>query len=268
MILFPPAKINLGLNVLHKREDGYHEIESCMIAIPFYDVLEIVPAEVFSFQQTGKTIACDQEANLCVKAFRLLSSNYSLPNVAIHLRKEIPMGAGLGGGSADASYVVKGLVELFNLPISEKDQQEIVGQLGSDCPFFISSQPQLATGRGEILQPIAVNLKNYYLKLINPGIHIGTKEAYDGIQFSDDFTSIAAILAEPIDNWESHLKNDFERTAFINHPTLATIKATLYEEGALYAAMSGSGSTLFGIFEQEPTRTFGSFNYLEKIMQL
>ena len=268
MILFPPAKINLGLNVLFKRDDAFHEIESCMLAIPFCDVLEIVPAKIFEFQQSGITIAGDSEDNLCVKAYRLMEKKYAIPPVSIYLRKIIPMGAGLGGGSADASYVVKGLVALFDLGISEDEQRELVAQLGSDCPFFISSQPQLATGRGEILQPIAVNLKNYYLKLINPGIHIGTKEAYDGIQFSDDFTSIATILAEPIDNWESHLKNDFERTAFINHPTLATIKATLYEEGALYAAMSGSGSTLFGIFEQEPTRTFGSFNYLEKIMQL
>lgn len=268
MILFPPAKINLGLNVLHKRDDGYHEIESCMIVIPFYDVLEIIPAEKFEFRQTGITIAGDSEDNLCVKAFRLLEKMYAIPAVSIYLRKIIPMGAGLGGGSADASYVVKGLVQLFNLPISEKEQQEIVGQLGSDCPFFISAQPQLASGRGEILQPIAVDLKNHYLKLINPGIHIGTKEAYDGIQFSDDSISIAAILAEPIQHWKSNLKNDFERTAFINHPTLATIKTTLYEEGAIYAAMSGSGSTLFGIFEHAPTLTFGSFNYLEKIMKL
>lgn len=267
MILFPPAKINLGLNVLYKRDDGYHEIESCMIAIPFYDVLEIIPAEVFSFQQTGKTVACDQEDNLCVKAYRLLASNYSLPNnVAIHLRKEIPMGAGLGGGSADASYVVRGLVALFNLGISEDDQRELVAQLGSDCPFFISEKPQIATGRGEILQPINVNLSAYFLKIINPGIHIGTKEAYDGIQFSDNSISISAILAQPIEHWKAQLKNDFERTVFKNHPTLAQIKASLYEEGAIYAAMSGSGSTLFGIFKEEPKLTFSHENYLECIM--
>lgn len=265
MILFPPAKINLGLNVLHKREDGYHEIESCMIAIPFYDVLEIIPAETFEFKQSGITIAGDLEDNLCVKAFRLLEQNYAIPPVSIYLRKIIPMGAGLGGGSADASYVVKALVTLYKLGISEDEQRELVAQLGSDCPFFISSQPQLAIGRGEILQPITLDLKNYYLKLINPGIHIGTKEAYDGIQFSDDSTSIAAILAEPIEQWNAHLKNDFERTAFKNHPTLAQIKASLYQEGAIYAAMSGSGSTLFGIFKEEPKLTFTKENYLELI---
>jgi 4-diphosphocytidyl-2-C-methyl-D-erythritol kinase len=265
MILFPPAKINLGLNVLHKREDGYHEIESCMIAIPFYDVLEIIPAKTFEFQQSGITIAGDSEDNLCVKAFRLLEQNYAIPPVSIYLRKIIPMGAGLGGGSADASYVVKAIVALYKLGISEDEQRELVTKLGSDCPFFISSQPQLAIGRGEILQPIAVDLKNYYLKLINPGIHIGTKEAYDGIQFSDDSSSVAAILDEPIENWKSQLKNDFERTAFKNHPTLAQIKASLYEEGAIYAAMSGSGSTLFGIFKEEPKLTFSNENYLELI---
>lgn len=266
MILFPPAKINLGLNVLFKREDAFHEIESCMLAIPFCDVLEIVPAETFEFHQSGITIAGDSEDNLCVKAYRLMKKKYTIPPVSIYLRKIIPMGAGLGGGSADASYVVKGLVALFNLGISEDEQRELVAQLGSDCPFFISEKPQIATGRGEILQPINVDLTAYFLKIINPGIHIGTKEAYKGIQFSDNSISISAILAEPIEQWKAQLKNDFERTVFKKHPTLAQIKASLYEDGAIYAAMSGSGSTLFGIFKEEPKLTFSHENYLELIM--
>ena len=185
MILFPPAKINLGLNVLFKREDGYHELETVMLKTPLTDVLEIVPSDEFQFTQTGLTIPGDNLDNLCVQAFQLIQKEYKIPNVHIYLRKIIPMGAGLGGGSADASYVLSGLNTLFNLNISNSKLEELAATLGSDCPFFINPTPQIAKGRGEILSPIEINLKGYYIKLLNVGIHVGTKEAYAGIQFSD-----------------------------------------------------------------------------------
>ena len=266
MILFPPAKINLGLRVLHKRPDGYHEIDSCMIAIPMYDVLELLPAEQFSFRQTGLTIDGDPEANLCVKAYRLMEKHFNVPPTMIHLRKEIPMGAGLGGGSADAAFVLRGLRDLYAIPCSDAFLCELAAQLGSDCPFFIVDHAQIASGRGEVLQPIDLTLKGYFLKVVNPGIHVGTREAYAGIQFPDQTERVEDVLALPIEDWKDRLINDFEGSIFALHPELEAIKAKLYEEGAIYAAMSGSGSTLFGIFRVQPAMSFQDRkDYLEKV---
>lgn len=252
MILFPPAKINLGLNVLFKREDAYHELETCMVPIPFTDILELLPAVEFSFHQSGLSVPGEIEDNLCYKAYRLMVENFSIPPVYIHLRKIIPMGAGLGGGSSDAAYVLKGLKELFNINCSDKELEDLASILGSDCPFFIKNEAQIAKGRGEILSPCKLNLKGYYIKIINPGIHIGTKEAYEGIVFGKNESTIKELIEGPIENWKALLKNDFETTAFTNYPVLKSIKEQLYAEGAVYAAMSGSGSTMFGIFESEP----------------
>ena len=266
MIIFPPAKVNLGLNVLFKREDGFHELDTCMVPIPFTDVLEILPAMGFEFRQTGLVIDGDQEKNLCVKAFRLMQEKYSRPPAYIHLRKIIPMGAGLGGGSADAAYVLKGLRDLFSLPCSDLKLEELAAELGSDCPFFVANKPQIARGRGEILSPCETNLSGHYIKLINPGIHVGTAEAYAGIEFSIKNMSVKEIVEGPIDSWKELLTNDFETTVFRNHPVLKEIKDQLYLEGAVYAAMSGSGSTMFGIFDREPSLSFGNQpNYLEII---
>lgn len=269
MILFPPAKINLGLNVPFKREDGYHEIETCMYPIPFLDILEILPAESFSFQQTGIVIPGNDSDNLCVKAYNLMKERFSIPPVYIHLRKEIPMGAGMGGGSADAAYVLKGLNELFELVISEEELEQMAGTLGSDCPFFIKAEPQIAKGRGELLSSCALTLNGFYLKIVNPGIHIGTREAYAGIQFGELSKSIKEIVEGPINDWKDLLKNDFETHIFEIYPSLSTLKNQLYEEGAVYAAMSGSGSTMFGIFKNEPRLTFESTDgFVEKIVRL
>ena len=269
MILFPPAKINLGLNVPFKREDGYHEIETCMYPIPFLDVLEILPAETFSFRQTGLVIPGNDADNLCVKAYNLMNAHYSIPPVYIHLRKEIPMGAGMGGGSADAAYVLKGLNEIFELEIAQEELELLAGELGSDCPFFIKNEAQIAKGRGEILSPCAVTLHGYFLKIINPGIHIGTKEAYAGIQFGTLTKSIKEIVEGPISDWKSLLKNDFETNCFKSHPSLEELKTALYKEGAIYAAMSGSGSTMFGIFKHEPSLTYQDKNgFVEKMVAL
>lgn len=268
MILFPPAKINLGLHILFKRKDGFHELETAMIPIPFTDILEILPSDKFEFKQTGLVIPGKSENNLCVKAYYLMKEKYVIPPIYIHLKKIIPMGGGLGGGSADAAYILTGINTLFNLNLSISTLENLASQLGSDCPFFIQNKPQLAKGRGEILSTINIDLKGYYLKLVNIGIHVGTKEAYDGAVFSSSKKSITEIINLPISQWKNELTNDFEKTVFAIHPELAKLKEALYKEGAIYAAMSGSGSTLFGIFENQPTTTFpNQSNVMELILQ-
>jgi 4-diphosphocytidyl-2-C-methyl-D-erythritol kinase len=198
-----------------------------------------------------------------------MKERYSLPPVYIHLRKEIPMGAGMGGGSADAAYVLKGLNDLFELAVSDEELEHMAGLLGSDCPFFIKAEPQIAKGRGEILTSCALTLNGYFLKIVNPGIHIGTREAYAGIQFGELTKSIKEIVEGPITDWKDELKNDFETHIFKMHPSLLTLKNQLYNEGAVYAAMSGSGSTMFGIFKDEPSLTFSSTEgFVEKVVRL
>ncbi len=265
MILFPPAKINLGLNVLHKREDGYHEIESCVFQIPLFDSLEILPNEKFKFIQTGLTIDSEEEDNLVVKAFRLMQTRYNIGNVYIHLLKSIPMGAGLGGGSANATYVILGLNDLFDLGLNNDELRGLSAELGSDCPLFVERFPQLATGTGTELEPLNISLSGKYLKIVNPGIHIGTKEAYSSIEFSHS-DHIGEILNSPMMEWKSKLNNSFESTAFRNHPEIKDLKDSLYAEGAIYASMTGSGSTLFGIYPEEPSKSFPGL--YEKVVKL
>jgi 4-diphosphocytidyl-2-C-methyl-D-erythritol kinase len=251
MILFPPAKINLGLSIVEKRNDGYHELETCMLPIPFYDILEILPSENFSFFQTGFKIPGIQGENLCEKAFRLMKKKHSVPNVMMHLRKQIPMGAGLGGGSSDAAYVLKGLNEMFQLNLAEKLLEDLAAELGSDCPFFIKNEAQMARGRGEKLTPINLTLRGYYFVLLNPGIHVGTKEAYAGVTPTYKEISLDVLLENPISAWQNLIINDFEASIFVNHPKIAELKSELLKLGALYASMSGSGSSVFGVFKQE-----------------
>lgn len=254
MIIFPQAKINLGLHVLKKREDSYHEVETCMYSIPLFDILEILPADEFSFKQTGLVVDGTIESNLCVKAFRLFEKEFKIPNVYMHLRKQIPMGAGLGGGSSDAAHAINGLNELFAIGISQSRKEELAAQLGSDCAFFIDGSPKLATGRGEKLEDISVDLKGKHLLLIYPDIHVGTAEAYAGVDFYQGSKSINEILNLPITEWQNQLENSFEKSIFGKYPVMLDIKNKLIANGALYAAMSGSGSTLFGIFEKEPEK--------------
>ncbi len=248
MILFPPAKVNLGLNVLYKRDDGYHEIKSCMAEIPLTDVLEILPAEEFSFQQTGLTIDGDQESNLCVKAYRLMETRYGVGPVYMHLRKNIPMGAGLGGGSSDATYVLLGLNKLFDLNLSDVILEGLAAELGSDCAFFVKGGVQISEGRGEVLRPIAASLKGFYMKLVYPSLHIGTGEAYGNVHFDDNVSGYDELLEHNF----SGLVNSFEQHAFSKFPRLGEIKQSMLEEGAFYAAMSGSGSSIFGLFKEKP----------------
>jgi len=252
MIVFPYAKINIGLNIVERLSDGYHSLETVMLPIPLYDVLEVLPSRTFQWRQTGLNIVGDLQDNLCVRAFELLSSSYDVGNVYMHLHKRIPFGAGLGGGSADATFVVKALNSLFSLNLSDVELKKIVSELGSDCAFFVNSVPQLAIGRGDILEPIDIRLSNYQLVVIKPNIFVSTAEAYSTVYVSGDCGSLFSDINRPLSEWRRCIKNDFERSIFNNYPQLGDIKEYLYELGAVYASMSGSGSAMYGIFEQEP----------------
>lgn len=248
MITFPNAKINLGLNILSKRSDGFHTIDSCFYPIDLKDGLEIIESKTFSFQSYGLSIPGESHANLCVKAYHLIKDDFDIPPVAIHLLKKIPMGAGLGGGSADCAFTLKMLSELFQLNISQGKLEQYALELGSDCPFFIQNTPVMARGRGEILNPINLDLSNYHIEVQNPGIHISTKEAYSGVTPRQPKVSIEEILSQPIGKWKDALVNDFETSIIKNHPEIGRVKNEMYKNGALYSSMTGSGSTVFGIF--------------------
>lgn len=246
MILYPPAKINLGLHILAKRPDGYHEIETIMAAIPFCDILEITAADQDTFIQTGIEVPSDGQPNLCQRAVTLLRQQQVFPHVRIHLCKQIPVGAGLGGGSADASYTLLGLNALFHLGYSENELENFAAKLGSDCPFFIKGGFQLAKGRGELLQPLLTIGREVQLVLCNPQIHVSTAQAYAGVKPTDQRASLKAIFEC---NDIGGLQNDFETSIFESFPKIAQLKASLTDAGAFYAAMSGSGSSVFALFE-------------------
>lgn len=254
MISFPNCKINLGLNIISKRTDGYHDISSIMYPVPFNEILEIIAISgngFCEFESSGIEIPGNQENNLCIQAYQLLNEEFQLPAVHIHLHKMIPMGGGLGGGSSDAAETIKSLNTLFDLQLSLDEMKLFAAKLGSDCPFFIENIPQLAEGRGEILSPIAISLKGYYLLLINDGTHVSTKEAYAGIQPKSPSFDLKELQNLPIEDWGKQLLNDFETSIFLNHPHLQEIKNKLYDKGAVYAAMTGSGATMFGLFQNK-----------------
>ncbi|MBS9522593.1 4-(cytidine 5'-diphospho)-2-C-methyl-D-erythritol kinase [Litoribacter alkaliphilus] len=253
MLSFPNAKINLGLHVTGKRKDGYHEIETCMVPIPLFDALEIIPGKKTEFQSTGLPIPGKEADNLILKGLKLMRKDFNdLPHVHIHLHKNIPMGAGLGGGSADGAYALNSFNTLFDLHLESWFLEDYAAQLGSDCPFFIENTPKIATGRGEILEPADVDLKEKWILLINPSIHIGTKEAYQGLTPQKPVKSLKDVLQDR-STWKENLVNDFERSIFEKYPQIKEIKDKLYGQGAFYSAMSGSGATVFGLFETEPT---------------
>ena len=249
MIVYPNAKINLGLNVLSKKEDGYHDISSVFYPVKeCVDILEIIISERFEFTRSGIEIS-DGE-NLCEKAWKLLDNDFGIGNVKIHLHKQIPIGAGLGGGSADASFTLKYLTELFDLNLNNKELEKYALRLGADCPFFIDNTPKLVEGIGEKMTSIDLDLSNYEIRLVNPEIHISTKEAYSGIVPKTPVLSVEKIIELPIIEWKGKLKNDFEESVFEKHQQLEGIKDELYKQGSIYSSMSGSGSIVFGIFEK------------------
>ena len=249
MIVYPNAKINLGLNVLRKREDGYHDISSVFYPVKeCVDILEIIKSEKFQFTKSG--IEIPDGENICEKAWKLLDTDFGIGNVKIHLHKQIPIGAGLGGGSADASFTLKYLNELFDLNLNSKDLEKYALRLGADCPFFIDNTPKLVEGIGEKMTSIDLDLSNYEIRLVNPDIHISTKEAYSGIVPKTPVLSVEKIIELPIIEWKGKLKNDFEESIFEEHLQLEGIKDELYKQGSIYSSMSGSGSVVFGIFEK------------------
>jgi 4-diphosphocytidyl-2-C-methyl-D-erythritol kinase len=255
MVVFPNCKINLGLNILRKREDGYHDLETVFYPIPLKDALEVIrnrsSINSNQFTTSGLIIDGDQSDNLCLKAYDLLKKDFpSLPSVQMHLHKAIPMGAGLGGGSADGAFALKLLNDVFNLNLSKEQLIDYALQLGSDCPFFILNKPCFATSRGEIMEEIELDLSAYQFAIINPKIHIGTGWAFGNITPKIPNQSIKNIIQLPIHTWKDNLVNDFEFPAIQYYPEIGNIKTELYNEGAIYSSMTGSGSTVYGIFEK------------------
>ena len=282
MLVFPKAKINLGLNIVGKRSDGFHNIESVFYNINWQDALEVVEirgteetegiketngilgtkGEGIEIVNSGIDINSPLKENLIFKAFNLLKNRVKLPPLKVYLHKNIPMGAGLGGGSSDAASFLKLTNKKFELKLSKNDLKEIASQIGSDCAYFIENKPAFATQKGEILEPINLDLSKYYILLVYPNMNSNTKEAYEGVIPKKPIKSVKEIvLNEPLGNWKNILFNDFEKTIFKKYPEIENIKNTLYKNGAIYSAMSGSGSAVFGIFNEKPVIEFPK-NYL------
>jgi 4-diphosphocytidyl-2-C-methyl-D-erythritol kinase len=275
MIVFPNCKINLGLQILNKREDGFHNLETIFYPVLLRDALEVVRSiddkmqANINFKSTGLTIEGDSHNNLCIKAYELLKKDFStLPSIQMQLYKTIPMGAGLGGGSSDGAFALKLLNEKFQLGLSRQQLINYALELGSDCPFFIINKPSFATGRGELLEEVSLDLSAYQFAIVNPGIHVHTGWAFAQLNLSNDsgrferldsqHPDLKTIIQQPINTWKNQLINDFEEPVSKAHPEIASIKQQLYDAGAVYASMTGSGSTVFGIFsrEQKPAFSF------------
>jgi 4-diphosphocytidyl-2-C-methyl-D-erythritol kinase len=261
VIAFPNCKINLGLHVLNKRTDGFHNLETVFYPLPLQDALEIIlppsPTNDIEFSQSGLAVPGITANNICVKAYRLLRNDFpALPAVKMHLHKTIPMGAGLGGGSADGAFTLTLLAKKFNLPLNEAQLIEYALQLGSDCPFFIKNTACFASGRGEQLEEVKLDLSAYKFVIVNPRIHINTGWAFSLLELSTDHRSIKELIQQPIEKWKDILKNDFEEAVGAHHPQIREIKKEQYSKGAVYASMTGSGSTVFGIFPKDLAPVF------------
>ncbi|WP_026752159.1 4-(cytidine 5'-diphospho)-2-C-methyl-D-erythritol kinase [Sediminibacterium sp. C3] len=253
MVVFPNCKINLGLHITGKRPDGFHSLETVFYPVALTDMLEMITADAVSFQSTGLHIPGATDNNLCLKAYHILKNDFpDLPPVQMHLHKIIPMGAGLGGGSADGAFALQLINNKYKLGLSTEQLIAYAAKLGSDCPFFILNQACYATGRGEILQPVSLDLSGWYFVLVNPSIHVNTKWAFEQITPGPSGKDLLAIIQSPVDEWKDSLSNDFEAPIAKAYPAIQEIKDQLYALGASYAAMSGSGSTLFGLFNHKP----------------
>lgn len=264
MLVYPNVKINLGLFITGKRSDGYHNIESVFYPIPWTESLEVIQdtgksAEDYaalSFAEKGNVrffsynnpIPGTAESNLCIKVFELVEAWFNLPKTEIHLLKSLPIGAGLGGGSADAAFTLRALKDYYNLTISDFEAKELLAKVGSDCPFFWSNKPAFVFGRGEQMRALELDLSNYHFVLVNPNIHVSTKEAYAGVSPKNPPIDLAMLEWLDVSDWKDLVKNDFEDSLFPSYPEIAAIKSKLYELGATYASMTGSGSTVYGMF--------------------
>ena len=255
MITYPNAKINLGLNIIEKRPDGYHNLETVFYPINLQDALEVTQLEGeedYSLIVSGTPIEGEPESNLVVKAYRLLKKDFpEIPSIDIHMYKHIPTGAGLGGGSADAAFMIKLLNDKFHLDLSVEKMEDYAAILGADCAFFIKNKPVFATGIGNVFEPVQLSLKGYYLVLVKPDIFVSTNDAFSFIQPKKPEYSLKEIIRMPIETWRATMKNDFEDSVFQKFPEIAAIKDKLYDMGAVYASMSGSGSSVFGIFREQ-----------------
>jgi 4-diphosphocytidyl-2-C-methyl-D-erythritol kinase len=261
MISFPNCKINLGLHITGKRADGFHDLESVFYPINIKDVIEIIPSVTFQFTVTGLPVEGKADDNLCVKAYYLLKKDFpGLPIVSIWLHKHIPIGAGLGGGSGDAAFTLALLNKKFNLRLSDSQLIGYASQLGSDCPFFILNNPCYATGRGEILEPTESDLSQYSIVLVHPEIQISTAWAFSRIIPQTHSKAVKEIISQPISTWKDELKNDFEVPVLKEYPQLQVVKEKLYQAGALYASMTGSGSSFFGLFPSKPLLVLSMLN--------
>jgi 4-diphosphocytidyl-2-C-methyl-D-erythritol kinase len=254
MLYFPNAKINLGLNILKKREDGYHDIASVFYPVGWSDALEVLEADGFNLTFSGLEIPGSLENNLIYRAYNLLQSSFDFKGRALsfHLHKVIPMGAGIGGGSADAGFAIKAINEMLELGLSNKEMEKVAAELGSDCPFFIENRARYCFGRGTSFEDFEINLEKYWILLVYPDLHISTVQAYSSVRPQVPEYELREILRMPINDWKKYLKNDFEEGLFQAFPEIKSIKNRLYSSGALYASMTGSGSTVYGIFENEP----------------
>jgi 4-diphosphocytidyl-2-C-methyl-D-erythritol kinase len=252
MINFPNAKINIGLNITERRPDDYHNLETIFYPVNIKDALEVIEAPELSFESSGLDIPGRGEDNLCIKGYHLLKKDFDIPPVKIHLHKNIPIGAGLGGGSADAAFFIRLMNDKFNLDLSIDQQLNYARKLGADCAFFIENKPVFAFEKGDEFETIKLDLSGYSIVLVMPDVHISTSEAYSGVKPAMVKQSLLELILEPISQWKNHIKNDFEANIFKNHLEIRGVKAALYQAGAIYASMSGSGASVFGIFNKTP----------------
>ncbi|NCD69812.1 4-(cytidine 5'-diphospho)-2-C-methyl-D-erythritol kinase [Mucilaginibacter agri] len=252
MIVFPNAKINIGLNIVTKRPDGYHNLETIFYPVKIKDALEAITAPQLSFSSSGITIPGDKENNLCIKAYELVNSDFELPPLKIHLHKHIPIGAGLGGGSADAAFFIKLINHQFDLKLSVEDMQNYARKLGADCAFFIENDPVYAFDKGDQFELLELDLSKYVIVLVMPPVHVSTADAYSGVKAEPSAESLKELIKLPVAQWRDRIKNDFEKTVIPKYPLIGEVKQALYDAGALYASMSGSGASVFGIFETLP----------------
>lgn len=249
MIAFPNAKINIGLQILGKRPDGYHNLETVFYPVNIVDVLEIIEARETSLNLSGIALP-EGGDNLCLKAYRLLRQDFNLPDFEIHLHKGIPAGGGLGGGSSDAAFLIKLINDYCGLKLSIETMQRYAARLGADCAFFVENSPQFAEGIGDRLRPVALDLSAYKLVVVTPPVFVSTARAFSGVQPRMEGCQLEKHIAGSIQAWKDHIVNDFEGSVFPEFPQIRQIKQELYAQGAIYAAMSGSGSSVFGIFEK------------------
>ncbi len=273
MITFPNAKINLGLNIVEKRNDGYHNIETVFYPVGWKDVLEIIPGEKkinrkrdVLFHSSGIKITGGVKKNTCIKAYELLKEKYDLPPIEMYLHKVIPAGAGLGGGSADAAFTLMTLNKLFSLNVPESEMEKLASLIGADCAFFIRNKPVYAHGIGDVFEEIGINLSGYSIVIVKPDVSVSTSTAYKNAIPKKPEIGIREVIQQPVNEWSKFLVNDFESTVFKKFPAIKHIKEQLYDAGALYASMSGSGSAVFGIFDEQPDLTgkFGGYHVWQK----